>query len=161
MSITIRPTTLADIAAVGAVFERAYPKLLASAYPAEVLDAALPIIVKAQPNLLECGTFYVAEEAGTVLGAGGWTRDVKDATLGHVRHVATDDRHVRRGIGRRLIEHCFAQARIAGVTQMECWSTLSAEPFYQSFGFEIVGPMDVTLEGGVSFPSLRMRLSLV
>ena len=152
----IRPTTRADLAAVDALLARTYPKLLKADYPPSVLVTALPIISRAQPKLVTCGTYYVVEEEGQVLGAGGWTRDRSDATLGHIRHVVTDDRALRRGVGRALMAHCFDAARAAGVTRMECWATLTAEPFYLACGFETVGPMDVTLEGGISFPSIRM-----
>lgn len=160
MSYIIRPTTIADLSAVDTLLARSYPKLLKADYAPSVLVLALPIIAKAQPKLLGCGTYYVVEENAAILGAGGWTRDTRDGTLGHIRHVATDDRHLRRGIARTIISHCFDRARLAGVQQMECWSTLSAEKFYQSLGFETMGPLDVPLEGGISFPSLRMRMSL-
>ncbi|MEM9870683.1 MAG: GNAT family N-acetyltransferase [Pseudomonadota bacterium] len=152
----IRATTKADLAAVDMLLARTYPKLLKADYPPSVLVTALPIIARAQPRLVTCGTYYVVEEDGVVLGAGGWTRDRADATLGHIRHVVTDDRALRRGVGRALMAHCFDVARAAGITRMECWATLTAEKFYQACGFETVGPMDVTLEGGISFPSLRM-----
>lgn len=160
MSYVIRPSTIADLSAVDALLARSYPKLLKADYAPSVLVLALPVIAKAQPKLLACGTYYVAEQDNAVLGAGGWTRDAHDGTLGHIRHVASDDRHLRRGIGRAIISHCFDRAHLAGVQHMECWSTLSAESFYKSLGFETVGPMDVTLEGGITFPSLRMRKAL-
>ncbi|WP_299687920.1 GNAT family N-acetyltransferase [uncultured Tateyamaria sp.] len=152
----IRPTTRDDLAAVDMLLARSYPKLLKADYAPSVLVTALPIIARAQPRLLACGTYYVVEDEGRVLGAGGWTRDRKDERLGHIRHVVTDDRALRRGVGRALMTHCFDTARAAGVVRMECWATVTAEPFYQACGFETVGPMDVTLEGGISFPSLRM-----
>jgi len=156
MSYAIRPSTMADLAAVDALLARSYPKLLKHDYPPSVLVTALPAISRAQPKLLSCGTYYVAEEDGAILGAGGWTPDRTNPTLGHIRHVATDDRHLRRGIARALIQHAFKTAQAAGVTNMECWSTLTAEKFYQSLGFDTVGPMDVELADGISFPSLRM-----
>lgn len=159
-ALHIRPTTKADLAAVDALLARSYPKLLKADYPPSVLVTVLPVIARAQPKLLSCGTYYVVEEEGQVLGAGGWTRDRKDPELGHIRHVATDDRALRRGVGRALMAHCFDAARAAGVRRMECWATLTAEPFYKAVGFETVGPMDVTLEGGISFPSLRMMTTL-
>ena len=153
----IRPTTKADLAAVDMLLARSYPKLLKAGYPPSVLVTVLPIIARAQPKLLTCGTYFVVEDADRlVLGAGGWTPDRKDPRLGHIRHVATDDRALRRGVGRALMAHCFDTARAAGIQRMECWATLTAEPFYKAVGFETVGPMDVTLEGGISFPSLRM-----
>ena len=160
MSITVRPSTRADLAAIDALLARSYPKLLKADYPPSVLVTALPLISRANPRLVTCGTYYVADEAGAILGAGGWTPDGKDKLRGHIRHLVTDDRHLRRGIGRALIGHSLAVARDAGVRRMECWSTLTAERFYQSLGFRTLGPMEVQLAGGISFPSLRMMLDL-
>lgn len=156
----IRPTTKADMAAVDMLLARTYPKLLKADYPPSVLVTALPIISRARPELLVCGTYYVVEEERLIQGAGGWTPDKTDAGLGHIRHVVTDYRAVRRGIGRRLMERSFADARAAGVTRMECWATRTAVPFYKAVGFREIGPIDVPLAGGISFPSVRMMQDL-
>lgn len=152
----IRVSTPADLAAVDRLLARTYPKLLKADYPPSVLVTALPLISRAQPDLLASGTYYVAEDDGTIFGAGGWTPDRKDAALGHIRHVVTDDRSLRRGIGRALIEHSLDVARTCGISRMECAATYTAERFYQALGFETLGPMDVALQDGISFPSLRM-----
>ncbi len=102
----IRPTTAADLAAVDALLARSYPKLLKADYPASVLVTALPVIARAQPKLITCGTYYVVQEDGQILGAGGWTPDKDVTDLGHIRHVVTDDRALRRGVGRRLMAWC-------------------------------------------------------
>ncbi|WP_299698932.1 GNAT family N-acetyltransferase [uncultured Tateyamaria sp.] len=156
----IRPTTKADMAVVDALLARTYPKLLKANYPPSVLVTALPIISRARPELLVCGTYYVVEEDGAVLGAGGWTRDKRDRRLGHIRHVVTDDRALRRGVGRRLMSHCFDVARAAGVKRMECWATRTAVPFYAAVGFVEAGPIDVQLQSGIVFPSVRMLRDL-
>ncbi|MEL6420413.1 MAG: GNAT family N-acetyltransferase [Pseudomonadota bacterium] len=160
MTVIVRPSTKADMAAVDVLLARTYPKLLKADYPPSVLVTALPIISRARPELLVCGTYYVADEDGAVIGAGGWTRDRKDRRLGHIRHVVTDDRHLRRGIGRAIMQHSFDVARASGVMRMECWATRTAERFYQSVGFKTIGPIDVELAGGISFPSIRMTKSL-
>ena len=157
---TIRPSTPNDLGAVDALLARTYPKLLTADYPPSVLVTALPIISRARPELLACGTYYVAEEDGQILGAGGWTRDRKEPRLGHIRHVVTDDRQLRRGIGRALMQRSFHKARASGVICMECWATYTAQAFYTSVGFRTIGPMDVPLAGGISFPSLRMLRDL-
>ncbi len=158
MKYAIRPSTMADLAAVDALLARSYPKLLKADYAPSVLVTALPLISKAQPSLLGCGTYYVAETSeGRIIGAGGWTPDRKDPTLGHIRHVVTDDRVLRSGVGRALIQHCFDVAGMAGVTEMECWATFTAVSFYEALGFVDIGPIDVRLAGGISFPSVRMR----
>lgn len=156
----VRPTTKADLAAVDMLLARTYPKLLKADYPPSVLVTALPIVSRARPELLVCGTYYAVLDEADILGAGGWTPDKQDAALGHIRHVVTDDRALRRGVGRRLMAHCFEKARAAGVTRMECWATRTAVPFYKAVGFAEVGLIDVQLAGGISFPSVRMTQDL-
>ncbi|GGX50712.1 N-acetyltransferase [Tateyamaria omphalii] len=152
----VRPSTSRDLAAVDALLSRTYPKLLKADYPPSVLVTALPIISRARPELLSCGTYYVVEEDDRILGAGGWTPDKADRSLGHIRHVVTDDRALRRGVGRSLMECSFDVARRRGVARMECWATRTAVPFYEAVGFRVIGPIDVPLAGGIVFPSLRM-----
>lgn len=53
---------------------------------------ALPKISRAQPEMVTCGTYYVVEEDGVLLGAGGWTATAPGKGgltrgVGHVRHV--------------------------------------------------------------------------
>ncbi len=156
----IRPSTLSDLAAVDALLARTYPKLLKADYPPSVLVTALPLISRAQPKLLTCGTYYVVEDDAVILGAGGWTQDAKQPDLGHIRHVVTDDRALRRGVGRALMQHCFEAARATGVQRMECWATRTAVSFYKAVGFAELGPMDVELSAGISFPSVRMLRDL-
>jgi len=161
MQVHIRPSTKADMAAVDALFARVYPKLLKADYPPSILVTALPHISRAQPKLLACGTYYVAEAPdGRIVGAGGWTPDGRDTTLGHIRHVVTDDRVVRQGIGRALIARALAEAHGQDKTRMECWSTRTAVSFYASLGFEMVGPIEVPLMPGITFPSMRMTQGL-
>ena len=156
----IRPSTKDDLGAVDALLARTYPKLLKADYRPSVLVTALPIISRARPELLGCGTYYVAEEDGEVLGAGGWTPDRQDERLGHIRHVVTDDRALRRGVGRALMQRSCDVARAAGMTRMECWATRTAVPFYTALGFTEVGLIDVPLGDGIVFPSIRMMRDL-
>lgn len=158
--LTIRPATPADTAAVDALLQRSYPRLLKADYPPSVLVAAIPAMTRARPSLMASGTYYLAEEDGTVLGAGGFTVNRRRARWGDIRHVVTDDRHLRRGIGRALMAHTFAEARGAGLRALECWATLTAVPFYEAVGFEQVEPMVVQLQGAIDFPAMRMQRAL-
>lgn len=160
MTLTLRPTTRADLAEVDALLARAYPRLLKTAYPPSVLVTALPLIAKAQPTLVASGRYYAALRGGRILGVGGWSRDRGAPQRGHVRHVATDDRVVRQGVGRAVLGHLLAQAQDAGLTEMECWSTRNAVPFYAAMGFVAEAAMEVPLQPGITFPAVRMRLDL-
>lgn len=156
----IRPATATDRAAVDALLMRSYPVLLARDYAPHELAAALPLMTRARPELLECGTYYVVEEGGAVIGAGGWTPDADDHMLGHIRHLVTDPRQLRAGVATWLMHHSFDAARTTGVERMECWSTRTAEAFYQAVGFRTLGPLDVEMGDQVTFPAIRMERAL-
>ena len=157
-TLSIRPSTAADLAALDRLFARSYPKLLKPDYPPSVLVTALPLISRAQPALVRSGTFYVAEAAGGIVGAGGWTP--RQRGVGDIRHVVTDDRYVRRGVARRLFERIFQDTRAARIGLLECMSTRTAVPFYQAMGFAALGPVEMELRPGIVFPAIRMRRRL-
>ncbi|MFZ5710713.1 MAG: GNAT family N-acetyltransferase [Pseudomonadota bacterium] len=162
-TLTIRRTTLADLAAVDALFASSYARLLARDYPPSVVVTALPILARAQPHLLASGRYYVAEDAdGRILGAGGWSgaRFGWSAGRAEVRHLVTDWRMTRRGIASALMAHVFAEARRAGAVGMGCLATRTAVPFYLSAGFRPVGPVSVPLRPGIDFPAVRMDRAL-
>ena len=178
--IAFRVAGRGDLAGVDALLARSYPRLLKADYPASVLVTALPIIARARPELVMSGSYWVAVAAGgivgtrivgarmvgaQIVGAGGWTRaspgdDGLVAGLGHVRHVVTDDRLVRRGIGRQLMVRAMAQAAAAGVVRLDCLATRTAVPFYAAIGFVALGEVEVPLRAGIGFPAVRMQRHL-
>ncbi len=158
----IRPTTKADIAAVDALLAASYPALLKADYPPSVLVTALPLISRAQPKLVTCGSYYGVFDAGALVGAGGWTfRDRRGGLVARIRHVVTDRRRVRQGIGTALMAHILATAAKAGVRQLTCEATLTATPFYRAQGFQGDTPIEVPLQPGISFPAILMTRALV
>lgn len=162
LTLTTRVSEPGDLAEVDALLARSYPRLLKHDYPPSVLVTALPRIARAQPALLGCGTYFLAQTSeGVIVGAGGWTRDrTAPQILGHVRHVVSDDRFPRQGIGAAILDKILVTARAAGISQLECWSTRTAEQFYHAQGFETQGPIDVPLQPGIVFPSIRMMRTI-
>lgn len=160
--LSIRPGTAADIAPLDALLARSYPRLLAPDYPPSVLVTAIPRIAHAQPALVTCGTYFVALRGQTLVGGGGWTRAVPGGAgrarreVGHIRHFTTDVNAVRRGVGRALITRVLQTAAAAGIRRLECMSTRTAVPFYESAGFDVEGHAEVTLDAGITFPAVRM-----
>lgn len=80
--------------------------------------------------------------------------------MAHVRHVVTDHRRTRRGIGRALMRRILADAAADGVTAFECLSTRTAVSFYAACGFAELGPVMVALGPGIEFPAVRMARRL-
>ena len=162
VAIRIRTARAGDLAAVERVFAASYPALMAGAYEPALLARALPIMAKAQPALVSCGTYYVAEAGGEIVGCGGWSREAPDAPAGeegvaHIRHLAVARDWIGRGIGRALYRRCEDSARGAGIRAFECYSSLNGEPFYRALGFARLAAIEVPMGPGVSFPSIHMR----
>lgn len=162
--LTVRPATLADIGAVDSLLRRSYGPLLRADYPPSTLVLALPAMARAQPRLLASGRYFLAETGGEIVGAGGWSPEAPGGGrvtpgLGHVRHLATDARAVRRGVGRALIDRVFEQARAERVARLSCLSTLTAVPFYEALGFAAL--RRVTLHfGGAPFAAVELERDL-
>ncbi|MDC0738625.1 GNAT family N-acetyltransferase [Cognatishimia sp. SS12] len=164
IEFTIRPASLQDADAISAMMRRSYGDLLKPDYHPRILAKALPRIAQARPELLGCGTYFVAEGSdGRILGAGGWTdmsptRGLSCAGEGHMRHVAVDPSALRRGIGGAIARHALVSAQTQGMRGLRCMSTLTAVPFYAALGFEPRGEIELTLEPGLFFPAVDMML---
>lgn len=166
--VEIRAAGRRDIAAIDAMLARSYPVLLKPDYAPSVLVTALPLISRAQPGLITSGTYYVATKPdGTIVGAGGWTRAAppggnaaQASGLAHIRHVVTDHREIRSGIGGALMRHVISTAKADGIRRLECFSTLTAVPFYSAVGFVKAGSTDVQLRPGITFPAVAMFMNL-
>src|SRR5688572_5513313 len=96
-----RLATPNDFAGVDALLRASYPTLLARAYEPAVLAPALELMARANPKLLACGTYYVAETAELIIGCGGWTREYPGSTdvqpeLVHLRHFGTHPQWTQR-----------------------------------------------------------------
>ena len=160
--LTVRPGTAGDIAALDALLQRSYPRLLAPDYPPSVLVTAIPRISRAQPGLVTCGTYFVAHRSDQLVGGGGWTRAAPgkggkaQGSVGHIRHFATDVDAVRLGVGSAIMAEVLRSATQAGITMLDCLSTRTAVSFYRNAGFEPLGDVDVPLDAGITFPAVRM-----
>ena len=160
---SVRTAVLEDGPRISALLSATYPLEFARCYSQEILRVALPLMTRANLQLLASGTYYVAEiPSGLMVACGGWTmaRPGTGETvteLGHIRHFATHPLWARQGIGRALVSRCFQDARGRGVKSLECMSSLVAESFYRAMGFEMVRSINVELNLEVSLPALLMR----
>lgn len=163
--MTIRATNAGDLPLVDALLAASYPVLLKPDYAPSTLVTCLPLITRARPELLSSGTYYLAEDGDGALAAGGWTHGapqggVGPRDVGHIRHVVTHPKSLRRGLARAILERSFRAARTSGVRWMMCQSTRTAEPFYASMGFQRRGEIDIRLAPGISFPAVEMIRAL-
>ena len=165
--LTLRLARPADLAAVDVLLARSYPRLLKPDYPPSIMVTLVPMLARARPELLASGRYFVVEGRGRVLGAGGYSLaapgprgaapGAEEPRLGHIRHLATDPDATRQGIARRLMAAVFAAAAGEAVVRFDCLSTRTAVPFYQAMGFAVIGPVEIPLGPGMSFPAVRMQ----
>ena len=155
-----------DEAGVSGLLLDSYPVLMAAAYDATLLAAAVPIMARANPKLLQCGTYFVAEDAsGVLIGCGGWTPErpgdgrIK-RTLGHIRHFGVHPQPTRGGVGRALFQHCETTARAAGIQRFECYASLNAEAFYAALGFAAVRTIDIAMGPRLELPAVVMKRTI-
>ena len=164
---TVRTSDSGDLAAVSELLRASYPVLMKSAYEAEMLDPALQLMTRANPELLRSGTWYVAESTvgGVIVGCGGWTREPPGggdivAGVGHLRHFGTHPDWTRQGLASAIFGRCEEAARAAGIREFECYSSLNAESFYAALGFQRIASIDCRLAGEVSLSGCHMRYEL-
>jgi N-acetylglutamate synthase-like GNAT family acetyltransferase len=159
-------STTADEPTVSEILAASYSTLLAPYYAKDVLDRALPLMNKANPKLIGCGTYYVAEHSqGGLIGCGGWTHERPGSTEvvqgeAHVRHFATHPGWTRKGVAQSIMDRCRAEAVSQGVTRLHCYATLAAERFYHALGFETIERVNVRMRNDVDLPSVLMLCAL-
>ena len=144
-----------DEPALQAVFYSAVHVIAASHYTLEQLDAWAPHRPDwdAWTARLQALQPFVAEADGRVVGYA----DLQASGL--VDHFFVAGKHARRGVGRLLMERLHARAAELGLVRLFSDVSLTAEPFFERFGFRIVERQNVVL-GKVSFPNVRMEKAL-
>jgi GNAT superfamily N-acetyltransferase len=178
----VRPSTIDDKDAIEAVMSASYGNLLKDDYDTKLLDIALPNLCHVRPELLTSNTWYIVEhpyakdETGgnMIVGCGGWTPQSPMKTntpedeaddIPHLRHFATRPDFLRKGVARAIwdriwkdwCEYYDVQNSGKSRPHMEVFSTLSAESFYKSLGFEKVKEITIPFSGDCPFPAVLMR----
>ena len=165
-SHTIRVANATDAASVGRLLEASYNALLPAFYDKAILAQILPLITKANPLLLNSGTFYVAVAGrANVVGCGGWSMrrpkiGVKKNSQGSIRHFATHPDWLRQGIGGDILRRCMKDAKAHKLQSMNCYSALGAETFYEACGFAIIERIEVPISAEIAFPATLMHREL-
>jgi len=176
-SISIRVAMVADIPALSQLIELSVRGLQTKDYTVRQIEGALGHALGLDTQLVEDGTYFVAEAAGTVVGSGGWSfrrtlfgSDRGPGRAAELLDPATDAAKIRaifvhpdwarRGLGSRILAHCEAAARAAGFGRAEMGSTLTGEPLYVLKGYLRLEPIEVPLPNGEVLAVIRMWKSL-
>ncbi|HTS52490.1 MAG TPA: GNAT family N-acetyltransferase, partial [Burkholderiales bacterium] len=172
--IRLRRAQRTDVPALRALIARSGRELSAPYYTAAQASAITLHVFGVDSQLIEDQTYFVLEDAGTIVACGGWSKrrtlfggdQVKTAVdplldpsmePARVRAFFVDPTMARRGLGRRLMNECIKEATAAGFHALELVSTLPGEPLYVASGFVITERFELVLPGAVHVPVSRMR----
>ena len=170
--IRIRIAATADLPSLATLIDRSIAILQQGFLDARQIEASRTIM-GLDTQLVEDGTYLVAERCGVIAGCGGWSRRAtlfggdhaagRDARgldprtdAARIRAMYTDPGHVRRGIGRSILRACETEAIRCGFRRAELAATLAGEPLYRACGYAVLERFTAAAgdQGGV--PLLRM-----
>jgi GNAT superfamily N-acetyltransferase len=175
---TLRKATRADIPALNALIARSARGLSAGEYRPQQIEGALRGAFGVDSQLLKDETYFVVEDAGPIVGCGGWSfrstlfggdaRAERDSSIldpktqaAKIRAFFVDPNHARRGIGSLLLEHCESQARAHGYAEVELMATLPGAKLYAARGYIGAPMVRFDVGSGESIEFIPMRKSLV
>ena len=175
MSLTHRRARPDDEAALSAVMTLAIEQLQSPFLSPEQVRASRAFM-GIDRRLIADGTYFLVEAAGRIAGCGGWSRRATpyggDHSAGRddrlldpgreaakVRAMYTHPDHVRKGVGRLILETSESAARAEGFTELEMAATMAGKPFYLRCGYEVESEWEDT-NGPIAFPLATMTKQL-
>ena len=178
MSRTLRLARMDDVPALEELIPLSVRALQAAHYSPAQMEAALGPVFGVDRQLIEDDTYFVVEDAGRIVGCGGWSmrramfggdcdRTGEDGLIDPARDSAriraffVHPEFARRGIGRAILAACESAVIAAGFANAELVATLAGEPLYAAFSYEAVELYEVPMSGGLKLPVVRMKKRLL
>jgi GNAT superfamily N-acetyltransferase len=170
----IRKARLADIAEIEPMIARSVMELMGHEYTLEQRRASIGPLFGVDRQIIEDGTYYVVEQAGRLVGSGGWSfrrtlfggdavanRDDSrldpDVDPARIRAFYIDPGAARTGIGTLILLRSEADAAAQGFSRYDMMATLTGRPFYARHGYRAGDAFSYTLPGGLGFPLIHME----
>lgn len=156
---------------------RSVRALSTSFYSPAQIEGAIAEIFGVDTQLVEDGTYFIAEAKGNIVGCGGWSRrrtlyggdqmktnedDLLDPAVepARIRAFFVDPDWARLGIGSRIMKMCEIEAIKAGFNTMALAATLPGEQLYKQFGYEAIRRYNHVLRDGLKLPLVSMQKKL-
>lgn len=172
--LQLRTATLDDVHALTALIAVSARALCCGDYTQGQIEAAIGTAWGVDTQLLRDGTYVVVEEGRHLWACGGWSQrktlfggdahadrepELLDPTreTARIRAFFVHPAAARRGIGRRLLEHCEREARAAGFHAAELVATLPGQRLYRAYGYVGDDRVAYPLAGGGTIDFVPMR----
>ena len=173
--LTIRLATREDEEAISELMALAIADLQKGYLSPEQIEAS-KAAMGLDGQLIEDGTYFCVEDVGELAGCGGWSRRAtlyggnhsagRDARLldpaterARIRAMYTHPEHVKKGVGRLILDTAEAAARAEGFKAMEMAATMAGKPFYKRCGYTVESEWEDT-HGPVPVPLATMTKAL-
>lgn len=176
MSFTSRLANYNDIEPIKTLMVQSMDVLLKEVLtPAQVAKSNASMGLDTQ--LLDDQTYFLIYDQDTLVGCGGWSRRRtlyggnhtagRDNALADpltepakIRAMYTHPNHIRRGVGRLLLELGENAARAEGFQTIVLGATASGILLYQKCGYEEIEDLAVPDADGVTVPIILMRKTI-
>jgi GNAT superfamily N-acetyltransferase len=177
MDYQVRHATLDDREAITRLIADSARRLSREHYDDAQIEAAIASVFGVDSTLIEDGTYFVAEQDGTLIGCGGWSKrktlfggdqfSHRDTAMidpasepSRIRAFFVHPEHARKGVARAILSICEREAKAHGFRALELLSTLPGIKFYEANGYSPMGDFDLELPGGVKVQFVPMRKHL-
>jgi GNAT superfamily N-acetyltransferase len=162
----IRKARLEERTAIECLIVESARHLSRADYTDKQIEAAIKAVFGVDSSLISDGTYFVAENSGSLIGCGGWShrrtlfggdqftdRDSSEldprTDAARIRAFFVHPDFARQGIARAILSRCETEARAHGFRSLELMSTLPGVKLYQSCGYEKVDAAAYEVEGVV------------
>lgn len=157
--IALRPATREDIPALERLIRSSARALGEGFYSASETEAAIAHVFGVDSELIDDGTYLVAETDGALAGCGGWSKrqtlfggdrarsrtpglldPARDAA--RIRAFFVAPGFARQGVGSLILDACERGAIAAGFSRAALMATLPGAPFYRARGYRPGAPIE-------------------
>jgi len=173
--LTIRLANSGDIDAIRDLMARSIRELQKPVLTEAQIEASFAGM-GLDTQLIDDQTYFAVMDGATLVGCGGWSRRAtlyggnhsagRDARRldpasdrARIRAMYTHPDHIRRGIGRLIIDASEAAARAEGFRALEMAATMAGKPFYERCGYHIEAEWE-DKNGAVPVPLATMVKTL-
>lgn len=177
MDYSIRKATLEDRGRIQQLIAESARGLSREHYDEAQIEAAIVTVFGVDTDLIDDGTYFVAESEGMLVGCGGWSRRrtlfggdqfaARDASYldplidpAKIRAFFVHPEHARKGIAQAILRRCENEAAAHGFRAVELMATLPGIKFYKACGYTEQGSYEIEMIDGVKLELAPMRKRL-
>jgi GNAT superfamily N-acetyltransferase len=177
MPFAIRLADFGDVPTLQLLIAQSAWELCREDYTKEQIQAALQSAWGIDSELIQDRTYFVVEDAGKIIGCGGWSRrntlfggDHQPGRQSDLLNPQCDPARIRaffihpnfsrKGVGSALLKTCEDAARAAGFGKVELVATLSGHRLYSARGYEGNERIEHSLGGKIKITFIPMKKDL-